>query len=58
MTEYELLPYSTLNILGSWRIEGLNVSSETIKDMYALSFGVVNIEEAIHNVLERVLDEK
>ncbi|MDO4226206.1 antitoxin VbhA family protein [Neisseria sp.] len=58
MTDHELLPYSTLNIIGSWHIEGLNLNEDAISDMYALSQGHMTVEQAVNNVLARLSDNR
>ncbi len=58
MTDHELLPYSTLNIIGSWRMEGLTLNDDTVADMYALSRGSMTVEQAVHNVLARLSDNR
>ena len=58
MTDHELLPYSTLNIIGSWRMEGLTLNDDTVADMYALSWGSMTVEQAVNNVLARLSDNR
>lgn len=41
------------NIVGSWRIEGLEISKETIRDMELCSLGKITPDEAVQRVIER-----
>mgnify|MGYP003081746945 CR=1 FL=1 len=46
----------TESIIGSWNIEGLEVSPEAIQCMKDLSDGLISLEDAIKNIkLETIL---
>lgn len=54
--EPETLKYPiTESIVGSWRIEGLEISPETIQCMQNLVDGLINFEDAIKNTKQRLI---
>lgn len=59
--EYEFLPETTeetkssiMNTVGSWRLEGLEVSPETVRDMELMDLGRLTCDEAVKRVIQRV----
>lgn len=54
--ESETLQYPiTESIIGSWRIEGLEISPETIQCMQNLADGLISLEDAIKNTKQRLI---
>lgn len=54
--EPETLKYPiTESIVGSWRIEGLEISPETIQCMQNLADGLISIEDSIKNIKQRLI---
>ncbi|CWN76066.1 TPA: antitoxin VbhA family protein [Neisseria meningitidis] len=47
----------TRNIIGSWRLENLEISTETIADMEALAHGNLTPEIGIERVRQRILQD-
>jgi hypothetical protein len=45
----------TESIVGSWHIEGLEISPETIQCMQNLADGLINLEDAIKNTKQRLI---
>lgn len=45
----------TESIVGSWRIEGLEISPETIQCMQNLADGLISLEDAIKNTKQRLI---
>lgn len=41
------------NIIGSWRIEGLEISPETIRDMERATLGEISFDEAVQAAIQR-----
>ncbi len=48
------LPQTTHSIVGSWRMERLNISPETIHDMQRLVEGKISLDEALDGIKQRV----
>ena len=46
------------NIVGSWRIEGLEISKEAIRDMELCSLGKITSDEAVRRVIKRAMDNE
>ena len=44
------------SIIGSWRIEGLYLNCQVVADMHSLSLGLIDIQQAVNNVLARFAD--
>lgn len=54
--EIEIPKYPiTESIVGSWRIEGLEISPEIIQCMKDLSNGLISLEDAIKNIKQKYL---
>lgn len=45
----------TESIIGSWSIEGLEVSPEAIQCMKDLSDGLISLEDAIRNIKQETI---
>ena len=45
----------TESIIGSWNIEGLEVSPETIQCMKDLADGLISLEDAIKNIKQETI---
>lgn len=52
--EQHHLPQTTHSIIGSWRMEQLNISSETIHDMQQLVEGKISLDEALDGIKQRM----
>ena len=48
------LPQTTHSIVGSWRMEQLNISLETIHDMQRLVEGKISLDEALDGIKQRM----
>jgi hypothetical protein len=46
------------NIVGSWRIEGLEIRKEAIRDMELCSLGKITSDGAVRRVIERAIDNE
>lgn len=46
------------NIVGSWRIEGLEICKEAIRDMELCSIGKITSDGAVRRVIERAMDNE
>ena len=60
--KYEFLPETTeetkssiMNTVGSWRLEGLEVSPETVRDMELMDLGRLTCDEEVDRVIQRVI---
>lgn len=54
--DLETLKYPiTESIVGSWRIEGLEISPETIQCMQNLADELISLEGAIKNIKQRLI---
>lgn len=52
----EILKYPiTESIVGSWRIEGLEIDPETIQCMKDLTDGLISLEDAIKNIKQETI---
>lgn len=45
----------TESIIGSWRIEGLELDEEIIQQMRSLSGGKISLEEVLNNIKQKYL---
>ena len=45
----------TESIIGSWRIEGLELDEEIIHQMRSLSGGKISLEEVLNNIKQKYL---
>lgn len=45
----------TDSIIGSWRIEGLELDEEVIQQMKSLSDSKISLEEALNNIKQKYL---
>lgn len=45
----------TESIVGSWRIEGLEIDPETIQCMKDLADGLISLEDAIKNIKQETI---
>lgn len=45
----------TESIVGSWRIEGLEIDLETIQCMKDLSDGLISLEDAIKSIKQKLI---
>lgn len=52
--EQHHLPQTTHSIIGSWRMEQLNISQETIRDMQHLAEGKISLDEALDGIKQRM----
>ena len=52
--EQHHLPQTTHSIIGSWRMEQLNISLETIHDMQRLVEGKISLDEALDGIKQRM----
>ena len=48
---------STQAVIGSWKMENLVISPETIRDMQRLSAGEMTLAEALEQIRQRVAAE-
>ena len=55
--EQHHLPQTTHSIIGSWRMEQLNISLETIHDMQRLVEGKISLDEALDGVKQRMAEK-
>lgn len=53
-TEIPKYPITEL-IVGSWRIEGLEIDPETIQCMKDLADGLISLEDAIKNIKQETI---
>lgn len=54
--ESEILQYPiTESIVGSWRIEGLEIDPETVRCMQNLTDGLISLEDAIKITKQRLI---
>ena len=51
------LPQTTHSIIGSWRMERLNISLETIHDMQRLVEGKISLDEALAGIKQRMAEK-
>lgn len=51
------LPQTTHSIIGSWRMEQLNISLETIHDMQRLVEGKISLDEALDGIKQRMAEK-
>lgn len=55
--EQHHLPQTTHSIIGSWRMEQLNISLETIHDMQRLVEGKISLDEALGGIKQRMAEK-
>ncbi|WP_311151782.1 antitoxin VbhA family protein [Neisseria sicca] len=55
--EQHHLPQTTHSIIGSWRMERLNISLETIHDMQRLVEGKIGLDEALAGIKQRMAEK-
>ncbi|MBS5836486.1 hypothetical protein HMPREF3136_06470 [Neisseria sp. HMSC15C08] len=55
--EQHHLPQTTHSIIGSWRMEQLNISLETIHDMQRLVEGKIGLDEALAGIKQRMAEK-
>ncbi|MDU4437402.1 antitoxin VbhA family protein [Morococcus cerebrosus] len=55
--EQHHLPQTTHSIIGSWRMEQLNISLETIHDMQRLVEGEIGLDEALAGIKQRIAEK-
>jgi len=55
--EQHHLPQTTHSIIGSWRMEQLNISPETIHDMQRLVEGKISLDEALGGIKQRMAEK-
>ena len=55
--EQHHLPQTTHSIIGSWRMEQLNISLETIHDMQRLVEGKISLDEALDGIKQRMAEK-
>ena len=55
--EQHHLPQTTHSIIGSWRMEQLNISQETIHDMQRLVEGKISLDEALDGIKQRMAEK-
>ena len=55
--EQHHLPQTTHSIIGSWRMEQLNISLETIHDMKRLVEGKIGLDEALAGIKQRMAEK-
>ena len=55
--EQHHLPQTTHSIIGSWRMEQLNISLETIHDMQRLVEGKISLTEALDGIKQRMAEK-
>ena len=51
------LPQTTHSIIGSWRMEQLNISLEAIHDMQRLVEGKISLDEALDGIKQRMAEK-
>ena len=57
LQEQHHLPQTTHSIIGSWRMEQLNISLETIHDMQRLVEGKISLDEALDGIKQRMAEK-
>lgn len=55
--EQHHLPQTTHSIIGSWRMEQLNISPEAIHDMQRLVEGKISLDEALDGIKQRMAEK-
>ena len=55
--QHHHLPQTTHSIIGSWRMEQLNISLETIHDMQRLVEGEIGLDEALAGIKQRIAEK-
>ena len=55
--EQHHLPQTTHSIIGSWRMEQLNISLETIHDMQRLVEGEISLDDALDGIKQRMAEK-
>ena len=55
--EQHHLPQTTHSIIGSWRMEQLNIGLETIHDMQRLVEGKISLDEALDGIKQRMAEK-
>jgi len=55
--EQHHLPQTTHSIIGSWRMERVNISLETIHDMQRLVEGKISLDEALDGIKQRMAEK-
>ena len=55
--EQHHLPQTTHSIIGSWRMEQLNISLETIHDMQRLVEGKISLDEALDGIKQKMAEK-
>lgn len=55
--EQHHLPQTTHSIIGSWWMEQLNISLETIHDMQRLVEGKISLDEALDGIKQRMAEK-
>ena len=55
--EQHHLSQTTHSIIGSWRMEQLNISLETIHDMQRLVEGKIGLDEALAGIKQRMAEK-
>ena len=55
--EQHHLPQTTHSIIGSWRMEQLNISPETIHDMQRLVEGKISLDEVLDGIKQRMAEK-
>ena len=55
--EQHHLPQTTHSIIGSWRMEQLNISLETIHGMQRLVEGKISLDEALDGIKQRMAEK-
>ena len=55
--EQHHLPQTTHSIIGSWRMERLNISLEAIHDMQRLVEGKISLDEALDGIKQRMAEK-
>ncbi|WP_415770530.1 antitoxin VbhA family protein [Neisseria sp. CP9] len=55
--EQHHLPQTTHSIIGSWRMEQLNISPETIHDMQRLVEGEISLDDALDGIKQRMAEK-
>ena len=55
--EQHHLPQTTHSIIGSWRMEQLNISLETIHDMQRLVEGKISLDESLDGIKQRMAEK-
>lgn len=55
--EQHHLPQTTHSIIGSWQMEQLNISPETIHDMQRLVEGKISLDDALDGIKQRMAEK-